>query len=198
MFLPYWYKPTGCQVQQFINQQTALALNYSQVGMTQTGAPAGFVVDHNRVQLGYGQATFDQACAALQRWRMFDLGWVELLPGGQSLAVGVNVAVLAKVGPIWFLNACRVVYTVDQASATGCRYGFAYGTLPGHAERGEERFVIEWQRTDDTVWYEILAYSQPNALLARLGYPLVRYCQKRFARHSKQRMQDAVGEAVSC
>ena len=76
-----------------------------------------------------------------------------------------------------------------------CRYGFAYGTLPGHAESGEERFAVEWDQADGGVWYDILAFSRPNHLLARLGYPLTRRTQKRFARVSAAAMQKAVGRA---
>lgn len=59
---------------------------------------------------------------------------------------------------------------VRRLGATGsiARFGFAYGTLPGHVESGEERFQIEWHRSDDSVWYDILAFSRPNHPLARL------------------------------
>jgi uncharacterized protein (UPF0548 family) len=84
---------------------------------------------------------------------------------------------------VWWLNACRVVYAVVETGPVS-RFGFAYGTLPGHVESGEERFLIEWDRGDDGVWYDILAFSRPNHLLTRLGYPLVRRAQKRFGRDS--------------
>lgn len=41
-----------------------------------------------------------------------------------------------------------------------------------HAESGEERFTVEWNRNDDIVWYDILAFSRPRQMLAKLGYPL--------------------------
>jgi uncharacterized protein (UPF0548 family) len=72
------------------------------------------------------------------------------------------------------------------------RFGFAYGTLPDHAERGEERFTVEWHHHDDTVWYDILAFSRPNQFLSGLAYPLVRQLQKRFARDSRAVMHRAV------
>jgi alpha-ketoglutarate-dependent taurine dioxygenase len=46
------------------------------------------------------------------------------------------------------------------------RFAFAYGTLAEHAESGEERFQVEW-REDDSVWYDILAFSRPNQLFSR-------------------------------
>jgi uncharacterized protein (UPF0548 family) len=96
---------------------------------------------------------------------------------------------------VWWLNACRIVYAVDEMGPV-CRFGFAYGTLPGHAESGEERFLVEWDRADDDVWYDIIAFSRPNHLLARLGYPLTRRTQKRFARDSAAAMRKAVGTAA--
>ena len=73
------------------------------------------------------------------------------------------------------------------------RFGFAYGTLPDHAEKGEERFSVEWHHEDNSVWYDILAFSRPNHPLARLGLPLTRRLQRRFARDSKRAMVAAAG-----
>jgi uncharacterized protein (UPF0548 family) len=71
------------------------------------------------------------------------------------------------------------------------RYGFAYGTLPGHAEKGEERFTIEWDRENGAVFYNVLAFSQPAHPLARLGAPFARRLQNRFARDSVRAMDSA-------
>ena len=60
-------------------------------------------------------------------------------------------------------------------------FGFAYGTLPGHALSGEERFTVVWDRAEGSVWYDLLAISRPSRLAWRLGYPLVRRIQRRFA-----------------
>jgi uncharacterized protein (UPF0548 family) len=83
------------------------------------------------------------------------------------------------------------VYVVDSDD-TIKRYGFAYGTLAEHAESGEERFTVEWNRHDDSVWYDILAFSRPNHWLVRLGYPYSRYLQKKFAADSKRAMLSAL------
>ena len=85
------------------------------------------------------------------------------------------------------MSACRIVYVLVEPR----RFGFAYGTLPAHVERGEERFLVEWC-ADDSVWYDILAFSRPNHWLVRLGYPITRLLQKRFARDSMRVMQAAV------
>jgi uncharacterized protein (UPF0548 family) len=91
------------------------------------------------------------------------------------------------------INACRIIYIVnDDGPIT--RFGFAYGTLPGHIESGEERFVIEWNRDSDEVHYDILAFSRPRHWTARLGYPFARVQQRRFARGSAAAMQAAVAK----
>jgi uncharacterized protein (UPF0548 family) len=88
------------------------------------------------------------------------------------------------------MNACRIVYVIDESSNSQ-RYGFAYGTLPDHAEIGEERFTVEFNPHDQTVWYDLYAVSRPSAL-ALWAYPFTRSLQKRFARDSKAAMQRAV------
>ena len=72
------------------------------------------------------------------------------------------------------------------------RFGFAYGTLTEHAESGEERFTVEWNRDDDKVWYDILAFSRPRQMPARLGYPFSRSLQRKFANASKVAMVQSV------
>ncbi len=57
-----------------------------------------------------------------------------------------------------------------------------------HAERGEERFTVEWRRDDGLVHYDLYAFSRPNNLLARIGYPLARRLQRRFAGDSLRAM----------
>jgi uncharacterized protein (UPF0548 family) len=101
------------------------------------------------------------------------------------------VAVVARAIGLWWLKACRIVVVVDE-DGTIKRFGFAYGTLPDHAGNGEERFLIEWDRGDNCVWYDILAFSRPNHFLTRLGYPMVRHTQKRFGRDSAASMLKAV------
>ena len=83
--------------------------------------------------------------------------------------------------------AARIVYVIEEPR----RFGFAYGTLPGHVERGEERFCVEWQG-DDTVWYDREAFSQPRYWMVRLGKPIARRVQRRFGRESKAAMLRAV------
>ena len=85
------------------------------------------------------------------------------------------------------MNVSRIVYVIDEET----RFGFAYGTLPHHVEAGEERFLVGWDREDDTVWYDILAFSRPANLLVRLGNPVARRLQRRFARDSLQAMKRA-------
>ncbi len=186
MFQPS--QPSAEQVRQFLAAQREQPFSYSELGMTQGRAPAGYTTDHHRTRLGGGAQVFNDAVAALRRWQMFNLGWLELFPAGAPLEVGVTVCVCVRHFGLWSLNPCRIVYLVDEDEPVR-RYGFAYGTLAEHAERGEERFTIEWHSEDDAVWYDILAYSQPRHWLARLAHPLARRLQKRFARDSQRAMR---------
>jgi uncharacterized protein (UPF0548 family) len=53
---------------------------------------------------------------------------------------------------LWSLNACLIVYVIEEEASLLKRYGFAFGTLPGHVERGEDRFTVEWHRAENSVF----------------------------------------------
>ena len=178
-------EPSDRDVENFISSQRNLDFTYAEVGATNTTPPStGFKVDHNRIQLGSGEATYKRAVEALKKWQQFELGWVMIVPGGVKIEVGATVAVKARAFGTWSLSAARVVYVIDEAR----RFGFAYGTLPNHVECGEERFLIEWL-PDDSVWYDIVAFSRPHHPLVRLSSPLARLLQKRFARESLRQLK---------
>jgi uncharacterized protein (UPF0548 family) len=88
------------------------------------------------------------------------------------------------------MNACRITYVIEE-HGTLERYGFAYGTLQAHGEIGEERFTVELDPVDGSVWYDLYAFSRPGPV-ARLAYPLSRLLQKRFAKESKEAMKGSV------
>jgi uncharacterized protein (UPF0548 family) len=183
-------KPTAERIEQFLAAQDHRPFSYREVGYSRRGGPPGYKVDHNRIRLGEGRATFARAVNAMRSWKMFDLGWVEAFPATDVIKPGAAVAVRCRHFGFWSLNACRIVYLVDDEGPI-VRFGFAYGTLPDHAERGEERFTVEWHHADGSVWYDIYAFSRPNHPLARLAYPLARLLQKRFVWSSKRAMARA-------
>src|SRR5689334_9671001 len=114
---------------------TTAELTYDRPGATRDGTlPAGY--DHLDVEepVGRGRAAFDRAADGLLTWRMHAGAGLRIAAvSGDRAAPGVLV--LLRIGPLGV--PCRVVYTVDDAD----HRGFAYGTLPGHPERGEEAFT---------------------------------------------------------
>jgi uncharacterized protein (UPF0548 family) len=83
----------------------------------------------------------------------------------------VGTDVLGRLGP--FVAPCRVVYVLDEPD----RRGFAYGSLPGHAVRGEELFAVRYDPSDDAVYAEVAAFSRPATWWSRLGTPILRLSQ---------------------
>ena len=188
-------EPSEERIIEFLLAQREAPFSYEEVGASKIGASelAGYAVDHNRARLGEGRETFDRAVAALRAWKMFDVGWIRVLPPDAPVEVETTVAVLARHYRLWSSNACRVVYLIEEDGTGVRRCGFAYGTLPGHAARGEEQFTVEWHRDDDSVFYDLYAFSRPKNPLARAGYPLARRLQRRFARDSLRAMVRASG-----
>ena len=186
-------KPSRRYLERVRERYRDAPLSYAAVGCSQAGEPAGYVVDRYRVRLGSGADVFERAKRAVREWRGFHLGWLEPCWPGVPLKEGELVGTLARVFGLWAVNVCRIVFVVEEEGPVA-RYGFAYGTLPGHAECGEERFQVEWHRSDDSVWYDIRAVSKPGGWWVRLAYPLTRRLQRRFGRDSLRALAEAVQE----
>jgi len=182
------------RIREVLASQEGVGFSYPEVGATRIDAPAGYQVHRERFAVGSGSGAFERARHALREWRMFEMGWLELCWPDALIAPGSTVAVLARhlglwslhVG-FWSLHAARIVYVIDEPR----KYGFAYGTLAEHAEAGEEWFGVE-RREDDSVWYEVLAFSREKHVLAKIGYPFTRGLQSKFRRDSGLAMQRAV------
>src|SRR5580765_6342909 len=108
-------KPDKPAIDQFLDKCRELAFSYPEVGATRNAIPAGYNIDHNRILLGTGHATFERANAAIRAWKMFSLGWVELCYLQTKIAVGETVAVLVMHFGFYSLNGARIVYTIDEA-----------------------------------------------------------------------------------
>jgi uncharacterized protein (UPF0548 family) len=177
-------RPSAAAIQAALAGQRALPLSYPEAGRSRVGAPAGYPVNHFRCRLGHGDGVYAGAVLALRRWAMYDLPWTEVHPRGAPVEAGQVVVVLARHFGFWSLNPCRVVYVEGHVEGhvegPTQRFSFALGTLPGHSERGEERFRVE--RDGDEVWFEVLAFAGPRHWLTWLGYPLLRRLQRAFAR----------------
>jgi uncharacterized protein (UPF0548 family) len=194
-------RPSTETIRAFLASQSKLGFSYEAVGATAHGQdlPPGYMVDHARTKLGTGAEVFAKARAALDRWDQFNLGWVEVAPSGVTIEPGATVAVLARQFGLWWTSACQIVYVVadDPSGPTPTRrHGFAYGTLPDHAGTGEERFLIEWDRHTDEVWFDVLAFSRPQWFVSRHNYWYMRRLQTRFGPGSAQAMKRAVETAA--
>jgi|HubBroStandDraft_6_1064221.scaffolds.fasta_scaffold69289_2 uncharacterized protein (UPF0548 family) len=177
-------KPSQHDLEVFLIQQRDAALSYAPLGCTSAQAPPGYVRDHERTVLGSGREVFQAACDALRAWKMFDLRWTSVVDPACPVVAGREVGVLARVGFLWTLNACRILEVVDRP---GRCFGFVYGTLDEHVERGEERFLVELDSAN-RVWFDLFAISRPHRWYARIASPVARCFQRRFRRDAAAAM----------
>lgn len=182
-------RPHPDDIRTFLSAQKDQPFSYEHVGASRDRAPRGYTADHHRIRLGDGPEVFARAVTAIRKWKMFDMPWIQLCWPDTPIEEGATVAVLVSHLGFWSLNASRIVYVIEQEGSDK-KFGFAYGTLVKHAERGEERFSVEFHSEDQSVWYDMYAFSKPN-LLARLAYPFARSLQRRFSADSKLAMQKA-------
>lgn len=189
--------PSHNKLEEVLHSQSQQALNYPEVGWTKSGASPrdGYYVHAPSVRLGSGKIAYDRAVQAIRDWRQFDVSFVDLFPARPSLEVGTNLIVYARHFPIWSINSCRIVYSIDEKTEEKHSFGFGYGTLPIHSEQGEERFLVEWDKKSDEVHYKILAFSRPNHWLVALLLPATIYIQDSFRFASLKAMQKALNDS---
>jgi uncharacterized protein (UPF0548 family) len=186
-------EPPDAEIRRFLEGQRSLPFSYPEVGASREVAPPGYGTNHHRGRLGTGPQTFALAVQALKRWKMYETGWTRLCWPDAPISEGTIVGVVGRHLGFRSLNACRIVYVQeDEEPSLRRRYGFAVGTLPGHVERGEERFTVEWHEADDVVYYEVFSFSRPAHPLVRAGQPFARRIQRRFALDSLRGMAEAV------
>ena len=154
----------------------SLPFSYSELGATRGELPAGYRADRYSIELGQDQTAFERAVDGLRRWQAHIRAGVRVAPEDVDIEVGATVAVAVRVAFLTAVAPCRIVYVLEEAD----RFGFAYGTLAGHPERGEESFTVS--RAGDRVTFDVTAFSRPASALARLGAPVGRAVQKAVTR----------------
>jgi uncharacterized protein (UPF0548 family) len=150
-------------------------LTCGEVGRTTGPLPADYHHVRRAAVIGVGAAAFAEAADSLLGWQAHLRAGLAVSPSATVAAPGGLVLLGVPAGPVQISAPCRVIYVVNDPS----RRGFAYGTLPGHPESGEEAFLIE-RHADDTVTFTITAFSRPATLLARAAGPVGRIMQHRI------------------
>ena len=152
----------------------ALPFSYDAVGTTARSAtPNGYHGFRVRRSLGTGPACFAESTRRLMSWDMHRRAGVRVNVDG-PVAPGRDAVLGLRIGRWWIAAPVRVVEVVDAAAVRG----FSYGTLPGHPERGEERFIVSID-DDGVVSAEISAFSRPGRWFTRLAGPVGRHLQAR-------------------
>lgn len=153
-----------------LSELAALPLTYAEVGGTAGPLPAGYHHVQKSAVIGRGRRRFEDAAEAGMRWGMLRGAGLKVEATTEVGAVGSEVIV--HLGPV--RAPCRVVYVVDEPG----RRGFAYGTLRGHAESGEELFLVRYDPATDEVYADVTAFSRHATWWSKLGSPVTSVIQR--------------------
>ena len=149
----------------------AAPLSYTPPGGAEGATPSGYNHLHHSTTLT--RRDFDDAARDLFEWRMHSRAGLQVQASDIPLRTESVVLMRWGMGTLSLKVPCRVLDVVDETR----RRGFTYGTLPGHPEAGEERFLLE-HLNDGRIRFTITAYSRPASTLAKLGGPVSRAVQR--------------------
>jgi uncharacterized protein (UPF0548 family) len=182
-------RPSDDRVRAILCASAGAPFTYDAVGATRGTPPPGYTVDRYGVVLGRGPAVYERARAALEGFAMFPRGWISIVRAADGpIEPGLVFASVIHHLGFWSVNPGRVI---DTLAGDPHRAGFAFGTIAGHAESGEESFEVSRDPASAEVRFDVVAFSRPVAPLARLGAPIARALQRRFAREACAAMRDA-------
>jgi uncharacterized protein (UPF0548 family) len=171
-----------------LGRSTEEEVTYQEVGLTGSQTlPTGYRHDRLSEQVGQGDEDWVRAQEAIRRWRAHANAGVTITPPDPSIETGGAVLVSRGFGCLLLVAPCRIVYDTD----TPTRFGFAYGTLPGHPEQGEEAFHV-LRDEDGAINVEIVAFSRPSDLSTRLAGPIARWTQTTVTRQYVEGVRDYV------
>lgn len=186
-----WTAPEEPMVRARIDAVRDAPLTYPYVGATSARMPDDWYHTARYRTLGEGDALWDRAVEALRSWRMFDQSWVRLTAEGPP-EVGATLGFASRQLGLWSVHVVRVVQTWEEDDGHTRRVGFAYGTLPSHAVRGEERFSLRQEGRGGPVSFGIRQFSRPNARLLQALAPLSHAYQQAFVDGAMDAMARAV------
>lgn len=118
-------------------------------------------------------AEFERARETLLTWELHRRAGLTVTAADTPLREGTEVHLGIGVGPLQVTAPCRVLRVIHEPD----RAGFAYGTLPGHPEIGEESFVVS-RAAADTVRGEVAVVARPVPMLRPVA-SVVRVAQRR-------------------
>jgi len=171
-------RPTDAELDRLLSEASTRELTYPDVGWTRNARlPTGYGHYRRSVAIGSGDSAFQRGKEALLSWQAHRHVGASLTPPAPVLQEGTVLIATLRLGLVFVTTPCRIVYVTDEKDS----FGFAYGTLPGHPERGEEAFHVR-RRANGEIRFDIAAFSRPADLLVRLGSPVAVLVQHRVTK----------------
>jgi uncharacterized protein (UPF0548 family) len=183
------------------------SLNFDPAALAAAGPATGWHVDDYRRALApeppgapIADGSFEIARRLMSDYAFADPAIVRAAFDPAAGLANRNMLLQVRFGPLRFLLGCRVGAIADETRTQDGRpvrvWGWSYGTLEGHFERGQMDFAV-WKWLDDgSVEFRVHVVSRGARVgnpLVRLGFRLIgRREQVRFARRACERMNELV------
>lgn len=166
-------------------------LSYPEVGATlDVDMPHGYRHSERRVRVGKGREAFDRAADAVMSWQIHRGAGLTVLASDERAEPDEVAVVRLTIGPLHVDGANRVVAVIDEPD----RRGFAYGTLHGHPERGEQAFIVDIDE-QEIVTFTVRSFTRRASLLALAGGPLNARIQDRITERYLMALLEAAHQA---
>jgi uncharacterized protein (UPF0548 family) len=195
------------RAQAALAQLAGRSLNFEPAELAGASAQDGWHIDDYRQPLPseppgepVAGASFEVAQRLMTDYAFADPAVVRAVYDPAAGLANRNMLLQVRFGPMRFFFGCRVGAVTDETRTVDGRrvrvWGWSYGTLEGHVERGQMDWTV-WKWLDDgAVEFRVHVVSRRARVrnpIVRLGFRLVgRRQQTHFARRACARMAELV------
>jgi uncharacterized protein (UPF0548 family) len=150
------------------------AVTYPEVGQSLVDPlPSGYHHIAEQRVVGHGRAEYERAARELFRWAVHRRAGLRIITSTEQVVEGALITSILGIGRFGVHAPCIVVAVVDELD----RVGWAYGTLPGHPECGEEAFLLTLLPSGE-VLFEVRAFSRAGVWWSKVVGPAGRAVQR--------------------
>jgi uncharacterized protein (UPF0548 family) len=158
----------------YFDEATLSEFSYPEVGQSMASTfPRSYNNFQKTRRIGSAE-NFTEFVKEARGWSAQKKSGLKTYPTDSTVGSGSTTLLLLNLGPIQMIAPCRVIHVIEANNL----FGFSYGTLPGHPERGEQSIIIE--RKSEGSFMSIRAFSKPGSLATRISGPIAKKIQSAY------------------
>lgn len=181
------------KLEKLIENKNKIQLSYEDIGLAKRQqSPPNYHTNSYSTKIGQGRKVYEHAQQIITDLDHLQFNWISCHTSTDKLGLGTFISIQSRLLGLRGLAISQIIEIIDREDSNTIEYGYVMGTTHYHIVRGEEAFIIKYEKDTGIVTYTIYSYSKTNGLLVTLASPLIRNKQRQFVRSAANYLQSQV------